>query len=1171
MNITLTSTDIVDQENYVIAALRVQVGRGGTTRIPSQVFVEGRKIPLKRNNPDWYAIVLTAQEVAISLRKGFVTMKIDKCHSLGNNPEIDSVEVYALPRSTVSAWINSTVDGSRDFSVDENDHLEQIFFGVDTLRFLASIGDTKGKIDIDKKFLATLSSSTVIASSDRVNDAIASLLSVFEDSFKEKKSVCDESRLVGLIRFLQGTASELSCSFEQKEKLVRRMEIALRLACGIAKNRPEGYLKVAENHGGKMKSIALLASNLLHNDLIRDMVTDGVITQLTDLCLIEMAIAGGGTPLQANDIDHFSTLQSLLQLQNKRILVSSCRSVMDFCKRFQTPQSLGNEPDPFAAQTMVAVYGCDSCSLFPIEGTRYTLTKDHNSFDLCKSCYQEAFKYASSNRFRKGRDVLVNGNAIGDNAAKLSCADVRIMVGMPQPGGEVVQRQQVYEDFLGNLFFRVAGLISEEVKDGKLIESNIIELATELIGLSEESCRLERKKRLAIKVVEGLSQYLARSSNQARGNDTTLVCLCILTQLLVVDDEARLCMSSPTLSKVLATHMSVDNSELKCTVHNSPLELRQIQINAEEPRKFVACKSDRCGMFKWVTEDPEEAAQNISSIFDGAASTVIWDILTQTPEGRAFMDQIRKMIESKTDEDEGAPARQAGPFAPYTHESAMKDILDGVVSGTARIRNTSVTHFLQGLETLPRDGRRSPRQKSLVDTALELFSLCCPHRGQYLPSWHGTLCKMIGSEKVVARKLIAKAALFRLCGGDAETYHRIRDHFAFAKQLGKLVGYSTPFLQRAITVREKAHACGSNWRLDRNFSLSTTNGLSFVGVRELIPEGSLSARTGQTIKSVLDEILAVARKRSKNWQSFCNTPMEKLTTEGLKFSPLMAVFALALLLDGESQGNAMKLSELALCPSSKHARQQTLMLTTFSQVLPLDDLDFGNAFFAFCVHAVLYGQSTDVRRLGCSIAQQMVRHVGKDRIQATFPKLLITLEKHVTELGKSVVEFASILSFSSKELKGDPKLHEYSQKAENFYMQQVTALRHHKANRDVLICEFRSASTQRKRFDLAMCWHCCKSNQLILSDSSKRSDTNERRSISSSTRSGENPARRSSRSGSQSNPVEFVPGQVSQFSRTRLNLLRANQSSDEFCLYIELKNRLVSDTRPHLVSFCSKS
>lgn len=1147
INIFLKNTvGAQDEERLIIAALRVQVGRVSTARIPSRIFVEGRKIALKQGASDWYAAVLTAQEIAHTVRKGFVTVKVDAGPS-GNTPVIDALEVYATARSSVTTWMDSKQN--RQPIQQKSPVLGSLVLGMESLRNLNCMVTDKSKETLDKELARKLVYETAIGCPPEVSKAVDAMVAAFEG--KENSQVfLDDIRVAACAGFVMEPPPDVTmdmggAGFARGRRFISRLEDCLRVSCDVAKHRPNGYLKALEKTRNNLGSIAIPGSVLLmENAALCLIATDSLVSQLTELALLEMAISF----LQGKKPDNFLALQRLLRSENSSILGAACRAVRLFCEKFQSPQLL-EYPDPFATQRMVAVYGCDSCSACPIQGTRYTLAKDDTSFDLCESCYGAATKFASSNR-PKSRDVLINGNPVGDDSTKLTCAEVRMMQPVhdqQHSHSRSLNRQQVYEDFGNLLQNSIVGLLSEERKSKGFIQTELIQLSTDLILLAGSS-RLDRKKRLAKKIVEALTVLLSLSNPGGRERQCILACLSTLSQLIVPDSEIRAFFSSPHSSSVETPHLKKGGADVLCETHHCAIEVRRFRAKGEEGKRFVCCKSDRCGLFSWVQSSPEDAAANLESVFDKEASRHIWELVTTKSDEKSLADTVCLIVENLGDDhDPTIPGDACAPsFFPYTTEQARNDVADGVLSGLSRTHNVCMSQFLQRAHAPPTS------VESLSVVSMELLSLSSPVRVESLSSWHQVLCKMIGSEQSSARRSLAKTTLFRLCGADHDSYHRVKDAYALARLVRTLNEYSGSLIKRALIVKQKAHACGQDWR--EEFDAVAHNGLDFLGVKELLQEYSLPV----AIRSSLDDALSIAKRRSQNWQSFSHATPEELRKENLQFSPLSIIFSLAVLLGGDSQLKALKLCELASPPveppkqGRRHSSQRNMQQSAF----PFGSLSASDALLVFSDKIVLNGGSADVRRTGCSIANQIfVRHASKEDIRQVFPKLMVLLEKCVAESGKNGIEFVALLSSAARELEGDSNLLQYASVVAEYLLIQMQTVRHHRANEDFVVFDSRSSSTPRKRFDLGFCVHCSRP-QVPVPTGAKRGED---RGKSSATARASEGSRKSSRAAGQgdSQKVDWVEGQVSPFSRAKLHSLRESHSSDEFSTFVALKNRLV--------------
>jgi hypothetical protein len=65
-----------ESSRHVLAALRVLLGSTSTDRIPRYLYIEGRQVEVSPGIKKWYSIQLTAEEIAISLRNGFIVLGI---------------------------------------------------------------------------------------------------------------------------------------------------------------------------------------------------------------------------------------------------------------------------------------------------------------------------------------------------------------------------------------------------------------------------------------------------------------------------------------------------------------------------------------------------------------------------------------------------------------------------------------------------------------------------------------------------------------------------------------------------------------------------------------------------------------------------------------------------------------------------------------------------------------------------------------------------------------------------------------------------------------------------------------------------------------------------------------------------------------------------------------
>jgi hypothetical protein len=1174
MNISLNPSGSENESALIIAAIRVQVGRSSTSRIPSRLFVEGRRLVLKKDVEDWYSFVLTAEEVARSVRKGFVTLKVDRSHLLGSTPVVDAVEVYATPGSKIGEWLTAT-DSKRSIipSDKEKEYLDSMLVRIRSMRDLRSFctSTNKKSTAVELELLRRIVYETAIGCPASVNDAVITLASAYEKDIEGgSQAFLDTTRIKACSIFIEELQNgkswqrEIQTSLQKGEEFVTRLEDCLRLSSRIARNGQEIYRKAVETKDGDFGSIALPSSIILNDSRLRLLVTDDMVTELTELCLVEMAIefGAGFNGVRGARLGQFAALQRLLQSQTGQILTVVCKSVHSFCLRFQSPDRLGSDSDLFAVQPMMAYYGCDSCSLLPITGTRYTLP---NSFDLCEKCYNAAAKFAATNNYRDDCNVIVNGKTVG-NVPKLNCAEIETMTsiatnpqkgklagsvessGVDDGGAEIMSRQQVYEDFLGNLFFSIIGLFAGEVRSKRHVEAAVIRLATDLVTLSAKDSRTDKKKRLAKEVVDGLTVRVEalRQGKHDEGDAFVTSCFDALSKLIVTDEVARLYFGSPQTAILEDAHPRIGGKEIKCKDHRCSLELRLWHGKQQQERRFLCCKMNRCGSFGWVHTGTDSV--EVESCFDEEASSCIWKLLSSKSEDRTLLTTIFQLFESRSLDDAGGDT--AG-FFPYTPERAKSDLRDGVLFSWERTKAASLSQLLQRTHYLSKNRDRSADNRSLIDVSLVLLSLTAPPGAISNPRFHDKLCEIILSDTMPRRKDLAKTALYRLCGSDHVVYHRTRDHFALSLQMGKLVKHSEILFLEALKVKEKAHVCGKDWRTEVKFTIPLINGLDFLGIHALLPEGTVSGRDDQAIRAALEEILSVAKRRSTNWQAFCLSQVTPATERGYGLPPLATVLSLAVLLHGETQVKALKLCELAL---QGHDAMNAV------PGLPFGQADLIKGVVAFSIQFVLNGPNSETRRVCRAISNHLRRQLTPDDIREVFVQLIRVLKDGIGDMGWNAVEFIALLASIVQDLQRDPSVQTFALMVQDFWLQQMLTMRHHRANEELLTSESRSNAMQRKRFNLAFCAHCSKPHSPN-SNGAKRSETAGRSGTGASSRSSDASPRRSPRASSQGPPdstkTDWIPQQVSPFSRSQLQSFRESHVSDAFSSYVELKLRLV--------------
>ena len=151
-----------------------------------------------------------------------------------------------------------------------------------------------------------------------------------------------------------------------------------------------------------------------------------------------------------------------------------------------------------------------------------------------------------------------------------------------------LNRQQVYEDFGNLLQNSIFGLLSEEMKSKGFIQTDLIQLSTDLILLAGSS-RLERKKRLAKKIIDALTELLSLTSPGKRERHCILACLSTLSQLIVSNSEMRTFFSSPQSTTIEDPHLKRECTDVLCEIHHCAIEVRQFRAKGDPGKGVFVC------------------------------------------------------------------------------------------------------------------------------------------------------------------------------------------------------------------------------------------------------------------------------------------------------------------------------------------------------------------------------------------------------------------------------------------------------------------------------------------------------------------------------------------------------------------------------------------------------
>eukprot|EP01134_Creolimax_fragrantissima_P005766 CFRG5766T1 len=99
------------RNHMVVVGIRVLLGNKSFSGLPSELVVLGRSHKVRENCNRWYSIPFTLSEVRQSALIDTITLSARKPFTKGKFIVIDSVEVYALPRTCISRLIGPSAVG----------------------------------------------------------------------------------------------------------------------------------------------------------------------------------------------------------------------------------------------------------------------------------------------------------------------------------------------------------------------------------------------------------------------------------------------------------------------------------------------------------------------------------------------------------------------------------------------------------------------------------------------------------------------------------------------------------------------------------------------------------------------------------------------------------------------------------------------------------------------------------------------------------------------------------------------------------------------------------------------------------------------------------------------------------------------------------------------------
>ncbi|CAB9508930.1 Auxin transport protein BIG [Seminavis robusta] len=644
----------------------------------------------------------------------------------------------------------------------------------------------------------------------------------------------------------------------------------------------------------------------------------------------------------------------------------------------------------------------------------------------------------------------------------------------------------------------------------------------------------------------------------------------------------------------------------------------------------------RCKFFMWVDqvgEKPAAKPKRAKSKYEQELVDTLWRLFSSTSTSSSMLHlELCTLLENILDnwKSSSGSMDQGGAdgkdeflkiISRYDRKKAQSDLLNGVFCSREKLHDFSADAVLQATAddasnpsiTSIATSFRLDGDMEMIEASLELLALIANHETEGISRWFCILCEIIGSPNKSSKiTSLAKRVLKQLCGGKKDLYHSVRDHYVFGFQIKMLLQKTQTVLKTCLLVREKARQSGPNWKHGSVVGWDQLKAGGLIGTELLVSEDFTNLNTDITTGEILDDLWNVAKSRVENWRRFCGLDAlpDKSTAIGTDDGILGTFVAPAPIISllwiacgvGPSQLKVLKLIDLALSggngkdikkallkptgttssseeevpadPSSKATAGWLKGETRSPEEMILDSdrsWDAGDVY-GFLMQFAYKGRTAEVRKVACSIGTKLLKKMNPADVSALLGQLLGDPLGDAGMLGKSSVEMLNVIQ---SQLRVGAKLTiDVKHSAEvvlHHFKQQFMAIKHDRANGEY-VCIESSSGTSKKRFDLAKCTHCHWTNTSHHSkDSSSSRSTPSRTSRSSSSSGNENS--NSATSSSSSAKREWLPEQVSPFSRGRLDSSKETTTNDAFCSYRQLKYRLalseiyvnVSDPRGRFV------
>lgn len=797
---------------------------------------------------------------------------------------------------------------------------------------------------------------------------------------------------------------------------------------------------------------------------------------------------------------------------------------------------------------------------------------------------------------------------------------------------------QAYEDFVGHLFSSVVELFGFMLKRENCgpLAAPLIRLLLDLVQLSRQAdSKSDRAKRFAKELSHGISYILKLGSgNQKLPQDkilTLVTCLRAFSNLLAPESDSQYYLAEDEENEESRSSRQKEktNPNFICDEHKIPAVRRRCARGVHKDRRFYVCgkeRGQRCKYFVWADEvstKPAEADRLVlKSPFLDVVKGYFWS--HGVSSGMALHTRLCRLLENEIFDGEldddfdaalsfsssssGKKSDSSPLKSHYGAEDKQRDFMDGVFCSREKLQDI-ISGEQDNSRELPVPVRVSgDRSVQLLEASLDLLVSIADHRTDDISRWFSLLCEInVSTNKPASLRTLAKKVLKSLCGGKQTLYHSVRDHFAFWFQLKRLYRNSSPMLEAALVVKEKARNCRPDWISTDTVTWANLGVGALIGTHDLISEDKYTQLSAKMIGKVLDELYSVIKNRGDSWRQFCglrslphshrdkvvsgsaNSSVQECERCLTAASPITSLFWIASSLTGSNQGKVLRLIDFALTnwkernssqittndgdsDNGENQEEHAIPLLQETPSIPEELLLSGERklsvddIVAFVASFVCGGKTLELRRLAHSVALKLCLKLSTIDQGLVFQSLVSFPFDGIGKMGKTSVEFLNLLQTLAPSLDATVPVKDAANLVMECFEKQMDAVRYDRSNGEWFVLEAASAtSTVKKRFDLSCCQHCQRLHHTSSKESAQKSSERRESSSSRSSRTGQSASASSSRASSpppvaSQNSKKWHTDQVCPFSRGRLDSIKETSSSNEFCSFYMLKYRVsVSD------------